>query len=143
MDFYPRVEVHRLERIRRSVPLLWAGIFLRKPATVSNVGLGILKPSVTVSAKFASAVAECTAPTGYAPLTAAGLTSAAVPKTASTVLCFQVSLDASTSVLLKGQAVNISLPLTARPLCGVPGDRAPGCGRDGSLCAVGAVDHRH
>jgi predicted ribosomally synthesized peptide with SipW-like signal peptide len=92
------------------------------PATVSNVGVGTLKPSVTVSAKFASAVAECTAPTGYAPLAAAALTSADVPKAASTVLCFQVSLDASTSALLKGQAVNISLPLAARQLCGVPGD---------------------
>jgi hypothetical protein len=89
-------------------------------ATVTNVGLGALAQYVTVSAKFASAVAECSIATGYAQLTAAGLTSAAVPKTASTVLCFQVSLSSSTSILLKGQAVNISLPLTARQLCGVP-----------------------
>lgn len=87
---------------------------------VTNVGLGTLAQYVTVSAKFASAVAECNTATGYAPLTPAGLTSAAVAKAASTVLCFQVSLSSSTSVLLKGQAVNISLPLTARQLCGVP-----------------------
>ncbi|MHA7289604.1 hypothetical protein ACX80V_08160 [Arthrobacter sp. MDT3-24] len=89
-------------------------------ATVTNVGLGTLAQYVTVSAKFASTVAACNTATGYAPLTAAGLTSAAVPKAASTVLCFQVSLSSSTSILLKGQAVNISLPLTARQLCGVP-----------------------
>jgi predicted ribosomally synthesized peptide with SipW-like signal peptide len=89
-------------------------------ATVTNAGLGILAQYVTVSAKFASAIAECNTATGYTPLTAAGLTSAAVPKAASTVLCFQVSLSSSTSMLLKGQAVNISLPLTARQLCGVP-----------------------
>jgi len=89
-------------------------------AEVSNVGYGILAQYVTVSAKFASAVAECYSAAGYAQLTAAGLTSGAVPKAASTVLCFQVSLSSSTSMLLKGQAVNISLPLTARQLCGVP-----------------------
>ena len=89
-------------------------------ATVTNVGLGILAQYVTISAKFAPAVAECYSATGYAALTAAGLTSAAVPKSTSTVLCFQVSLSSSTSMLLKGQAVNISLPLTARQLCGVP-----------------------
>jgi len=89
-------------------------------AAVSNVGLGVLAQYVTVSAKFASAVPECYSPAGYAALTAAGLTSAAVPKATSTVLCFQVSLSSSASMLLKGQAVNISLPLTARQLCGVP-----------------------
>ncbi|WP_066293677.1 hypothetical protein [Arthrobacter sp. B6] len=89
-------------------------------ATVTNVGLGVLAQYVTVSAKFGSAVAECYSTAGYAPLTAAGLTSAAVPKATSTVLCFQVSLSSSTSMLLKGQAVNISLTLTARQLCGVP-----------------------
>lgn len=89
-------------------------------AAVSNVGYGVLAQYVTVSAKFASAVAECYSAAGYAELTAAGLTSAAVPKAATTVLCFQVSLSSSTSMLLKGQAVNISLPLTARQLCGVP-----------------------
>ena len=89
-------------------------------AAVSNVGYGILAQYVTVSAKFASAVAECYSAAGYAQLTAAGLTSAAVPKAASTVLCIQVSLSSSTSMLLKGQAVNISLPLTARQLSGVP-----------------------
>lgn len=89
-------------------------------AAVSNVGSGILAQYVTVNAKFASAVAQCYSPAGYAPLTEAGLTSAAVPKASSTVLCFQVSLSSSTSILLKGQAVNVSLPLTARQLCGVP-----------------------
>ena len=89
-------------------------------AAVSNAGFGILAQYVTVSGKFAPAVAECNTATGYAPLTAAGVTSAAVAKSASTVLCFQVSLSSSTSILLKGQAVNISLPLTARQLCGVP-----------------------
>jgi predicted ribosomally synthesized peptide with SipW-like signal peptide len=91
-----------------------------EPATVSNVGLGALKSKVTVSAKFASAVTECATPTGYTSLMATGLTSTAVPKATSTVLCFQVSLDSSTSILLKGQAVNINLPLTARQICGVP-----------------------
>jgi predicted ribosomally synthesized peptide with SipW-like signal peptide len=88
--------------------------------TVTNVGLGSLAQYVTVSAKFASAVAECYSATGYTALTAAGLTSGAVAKAASSVLCFQVSLSSSTSMLLKGQAVNISLTLTARQLCGVP-----------------------
>ena len=90
------------------------------PADVTNVGTGALKPYVTVSAKFASSVAGCTVATGYASLMAAELNSAAVPKAASTVLCFKVSLSSSTSMLLKGQAVNISLTLTARQLCGVP-----------------------
>lgn len=90
------------------------------PATVTNVGPGVLAPYVTVSGKFASSVAECNSSAGYAPLTALGITSEAVPKAASTVLCFQVSLSSSTSALLKGQAVNISLPITARQLCGVP-----------------------
>ena len=89
-------------------------------ATVTNTGLGSLAQYVTVSGKFATAVADCNTANGYAPLTAAGLISAAVTKSASTVLCFQVSLSSSTSFLLKGQAVNISLPLTARQLCGVP-----------------------
>lgn len=87
---------------------------------VANTGLGILAQYVTVSAKFAPAVADCATPAGYAPLTSAGLTSAAVPKAASTVLCFQVSLGSTTPILLKGQTVNISLPITARQLCGVP-----------------------
>ena len=89
-------------------------------ATVTNVGFGSLAQYVTVSAKFASAVADCTTASGYTALTSAELTSGAVPKATSTVLCFQVSLSTSASFLMKGQAVNISLPLTARQLCGVP-----------------------
>jgi hypothetical protein len=91
-----------------------------EPASVSNVGIGSLKQHVTVSAKFAASVADCNTASGYAPLTSAGLTSAAVHKAASTVLCFQVSLNPATPALLKGQAVDISVRITASQLCGVP-----------------------
>ncbi|MCU1518198.1 MAG: hypothetical protein JWQ75_2919, partial [Pseudarthrobacter sp.] len=86
----------------------------------ANVGDGTLADHLTISAKNVATVAECATTTGYAALTAAGLTTAAVPKAAGTVLCFQVSLNSSAPSSVKGKAVNISLPITARQLCGVP-----------------------
>ncbi|TAP45207.1 hypothetical protein [Arthrobacter sp. S39] len=89
-------------------------------ATLANVNGGSLAQYLTVSAKNVATAAECSTLTGYATLTSAGLTSASVPKAASTVLCFQVSMSSTAPVSVKGQAVNISLPITARQLCGVP-----------------------
>lgn len=89
--------------------------------TVSNVGTGTLAQYVIVSAVFAPTGTSCSAATGYTSLMSTGLTTAtAVPKAASTLLCFQVSLQANAPAAVKGQAVNISLPITARQLCGVP-----------------------
>lgn len=91
-----------------------------EPATVSDTNGGSLSQYVTVSAKNVSTAAECSTTTGYSPLAAPGLTSSALPKGASTVLCFQVSLNSATPASLKGQAVNISVRITASQLCGVP-----------------------
>jgi hypothetical protein len=90
--------------------------------TVSNVGTGALAQYVIVSAVFAPPGTSCTAAAGYASLMTTGLTTAtAVPKAASTLICFQVSLPSTTPASVKGKAVNITLPITARQLCGVPG----------------------
>lgn len=91
------------------------------PATLANVSGGTLDQYLTVNAKTASAAADCNTVSGYSPLGAAGLTSTAVPKAGATVFCFQVSLSSTAPVSVKGQAVNMSLPITARQLCGVPG----------------------
>ncbi|TLM81730.1 hypothetical protein FDW83_15035 [Pseudarthrobacter sp. NamE2] len=91
------------------------------PAVVSNVSGGTLAQYVTVNAKSAASAAECTATGSYPPLGSAGLVSPAVAKGGSTVFCFQASLSPSAPSTVKGQAVNITLPLTARQLCGVPG----------------------
>lgn len=88
---------------------------------LAPAGAGTLSQYLTVGAKIVPAVADCGLASGYAPLTAAGLASAAVPKAASTVLCFQVSLNSTTPISMKGQAVTISLPITARQICEVPG----------------------
>ncbi|KRE50517.1 hypothetical protein ASG92_09640 [Arthrobacter sp. Soil736] len=87
---------------------------------VSNVGGGSLAQYLTVSAKNVATAAECNTTTGYAQLTTAGLTTAAVPKAGTTVVCFEVKLSSTAPSTLKGQAVNISIPLTASQLCGVP-----------------------
>jgi predicted ribosomally synthesized peptide with SipW-like signal peptide len=94
--------------------------------TAENPGLlpagsGTLSQYVKVNGKFASTAATC-GTTGYTEIsTVAPLTSAAVPKGTGTVLCLQVTLDPATPPAMKGKAVNISLTLTARQLCGVPG----------------------
>jgi predicted ribosomally synthesized peptide with SipW-like signal peptide len=88
--------------------------------TVTNVGGGSLAQYLTVSAKNVATTAECSTTTGYAQLTSAGLATAAVPKAGTTVVCFEVKLSATAPSSLKGQAVNISIPLTASQLCGVP-----------------------
>ncbi|QHK20100.1 hypothetical protein GU243_10565 [Pseudarthrobacter psychrotolerans] len=92
------------------------GVPSKLPATP-----GTLADYLTVNAKTASAAADCNTVSGYSPLGAAGLTSTAVPKAGATVFCFQVSLSSTAPVSVKGQAVNISLPITARQVCGAPG----------------------
>jgi len=90
-------------------------------ATLANVSGGALAQYLAVNAKTASAAADCNTVSGYSPLGAAGLTSTAVPKAGATVFCFQVSLSTTAPISVKGQAVNITLPVSARQLCGVPG----------------------
>jgi hypothetical protein len=88
--------------------------------TIANVSGGTLAGYVTVNAKTAASSAECSTATGFASISTAGLVSPTVAKGGSTVFCFQVSLSTSAPSTVKGQAVNISLQLTARQLCGVP-----------------------
>ena len=82
---------------------------------VTNIAGGALGTYLTVSAKSAASAAAC-GTTGYT-----GLTPVIVPKGASTTLCFEVRLASSAPATVKGQAVSISVPLTATQLCGVPG----------------------
>ena len=88
--------------------------------TIANVSGGTLAGYVTVNAKTAASSAECSTATGFASISTAGLVSPTVAKGGSTVFCFQVCLSSSAPSTVKGQAVNISLQLTARQLCGVP-----------------------
>jgi len=88
--------------------------------TKAYTGSGTIANYLTFTGKNVATPAECSNAAGYAPLTAAGMTAVAVPKWTSTVFCFQVSLSSTAPVSVKGQAVNISLPITARQLCGVP-----------------------
>ncbi|MGN7252756.1 SipW-dependent-type signal peptide-containing protein [Arthrobacter sp. SAFR-014] len=89
--------------------------------TVTSTGDGSLALNVTVNAKRGTSAADCSTTTGYTVLGVSGLVSPTVPKGGSTVLCFQVTLNSNPPASVKGQAVNISLTLTARQ-CGVPGD---------------------
>lgn len=88
--------------------------------TIANVSGGTLAGYVSVNAKTAASSAECSTATNFASISTAGLVSPTVAKGGSTVFCFQVSLSSSAPSTVKGQAVNISLQLTARQLCGVP-----------------------
>ncbi|WP_285319271.1 hypothetical protein [Pseudarthrobacter sp. lyk4-40-TYG-27] len=88
--------------------------------TVANTGGGTLASYIIVSAKIAVSATECSSSTGYAQIGTGGLVSPTVGKGGSTIFCFQVSLASSAPSTVKGQAVTISLPLTARQLCGVP-----------------------
>ncbi|MEN8581693.1 hypothetical protein ABFP37_03145 [Burkholderia sp. RS01] len=88
--------------------------------TVTNAGGGTLATYLTLSAKNVATTAECSTTTGYTQLTPAGLTTAAVPKGATTIICFEVKLSSTAPATVKGQAVSISIPLTAHQLCGVP-----------------------
>ncbi|MET1088881.1 MAG: SipW-dependent-type signal peptide-containing protein [Arthrobacter sp.] len=92
-----------------------------EPATVANLSGGSLAQYLTVTAKKAASAAECDTTSGYAAIATAGLVSPAVPKTGSTVFCFQVTLSSSAPSAVKGDAVNITHKMTARQLCGVPG----------------------
>ncbi|WP_457945918.1 hypothetical protein ACTAQI_11275 [Pseudarthrobacter sp. alpha12b] len=87
---------------------------------IANVSGGTLATYTSVNAKTASSSAECSNTTGFMPISTTGLVSPTVAKGSSTVFCFQVSLSSSAPSSVKGQAVNISLQLTARQLCGVP-----------------------
>ena len=86
---------------------------------VSNVAGGAMATYVTVSARTAATDGAC-GTTNYLAVPAGGLTSAAVPKGTSTTLCFEVRLASNAPAAVKGQAVSISIPLTATQLCGVP-----------------------
>ena len=88
--------------------------------SVANLNGGVLATYIIVSAKTAVSSTECSSSTGYAQIGTSGLVSPTVGKGASTIFCFQVSLASGTPSTVKGQAVTISLPLTARQLCGVP-----------------------
>lgn len=88
--------------------------------SIANVSGGTLASYVSLNAKTAASSAECSTATGFASISTAGLVSPTVAKGGSTVFCFQVSLSSSAPSTVKGQAVNISLQLTARQLCGVP-----------------------
>ncbi|OAE02715.1 hypothetical protein [Arthrobacter sp. OY3WO11] len=88
---------------------------------MANLSGGALSQYLSVSGKAAASAADCSAASGYAPLGASGLATPAVPKSGSTVICFQVTLSSSAPSTVKGQAVAITLPLTVRQLCGVPG----------------------
>jgi len=88
--------------------------------SVANLNGGVLATYIIVSAKTAVSSTECSSSTGYAQIGASGLVSPTVGKGASTIFCFQVSLASGAPSTVKGQAVTISLPFTARQLCGVP-----------------------
>ncbi|HEY1156054.1 MAG TPA: hypothetical protein VGE95_07180 [Arthrobacter sp.] len=88
--------------------------------TIANVNGGSLASYVRVNAKSAASSTECSTATGFAPISSTGLVSPTVVKGGSTVFCFQIALDSAAPATVKGQAVNISLQLTARQLCGVP-----------------------
>ncbi|MFF1881399.1 hypothetical protein ACFVVC_08050 [Pseudarthrobacter sp. NPDC058196] len=88
--------------------------------TVANTGGGTLASYIVVNAKSAASSTECSSSTGYAQIGTGGLVSPTVGKSGSTIFCFQVSLASGAPSTVKGQAVTISLPLTARQLCGVP-----------------------
>ncbi|MGK3649686.1 SipW-dependent-type signal peptide-containing protein [Pseudarthrobacter enclensis] len=86
---------------------------------IANVNGGTLAGYISVSGKLAATTAECGNATGYLGI-GTGLASLPVAKTASAIFCFQVSLNPGAPTSVKGQAVNITLPLTARQ-CGVSG----------------------
>ena len=88
---------------------------------MANLSGGTLSQYLSVSGKAAASAADCNSTSGYVPIGASGLASPAVPKSGSTVFCFQVTLSSAAPSTVKGQTVNITLPLTVRQLCGVPG----------------------
>lgn len=87
---------------------------------LANASGGGLAQYLAVTAKTAATAAQCDVTTGYAAISAAGLTSPPVAKGGATVFCFRVSLSPAAPSSVKGQAVNITLPMTARQ-CGVSG----------------------
>ncbi len=91
------------------------------PPAIANAGTGTLASYITVGAKAATSTTECGAgSTGYEPIGTGGLASPQVAKSGSTFFCFQISLSSTAPTSVKGQAVNISVQLTARQ-CGVTG----------------------
>ncbi|WP_432244952.1 hypothetical protein ACRB8A_14695 [Arthrobacter sp. G.S.26] len=87
---------------------------------VANVSGGSLAQYLTVTAKTTATAAQCNDTSGYGTIAPAGLTSPVVSKGGATVFCFRVSLSSSALSSVKGNAVNITLPVTARQ-CGVSG----------------------
>jgi predicted ribosomally synthesized peptide with SipW-like signal peptide len=73
-----------------------------------------------VSAATGTSPAACPAASGYTELGASGYTTAALAKGASAVVCFKVHMAPATPSALAGQSANISVPLTAAQICGVP-----------------------
>lgn len=87
---------------------------------VANVSGGSLAQYLTVTAKTTATAAQCNDTSGYDTIAPAGLTSPVVSKGGATVFCFRVSLSSSALSSVKGNAVNITLPVTARQ-CEVSG----------------------
>ena len=88
--------------------------------TIVNVSGGTLASYISVTAKLATSTAECSNGTGFTAIGAGGLASPTVAKNGFTIFCLQASLSSAAPASVKGQAVNITLPLTARQ-CGVSG----------------------
>lgn len=91
------------------------------PAALANTGGGALAQYLTVSAATSANATNCSHASGYQALATTTFTSAPIAKGASAVMCFKVQLSSSAPSSVKGQTVNISVPLTANQVCGVPG----------------------
>lgn len=89
-----------------------------EPIIRNEVGSSLAQ-FMKVSAATASSSANCSSAT-YQELGAAGVTTASIAKGASKVICFKVHLLSSTPSTLAGQSANVSVPLTATQVCGVP-----------------------
>ncbi|OFI37623.1 hypothetical protein BIU82_07010 [Arthrobacter sp. SW1] len=86
--------------------------------TVSNADGGNLAAYLSISAARAASPASC-AVALYQPL-ATGVTTPAIAKGGTAVLCFKVTLDVAAPLSVEGNSVAISIPLHARQQCGVP-----------------------
>lgn len=87
-------------------------------ATLGNVDGGTLAGYLSVEVAGAASREGCSAATGYQPL-AGSFTTANIPKGASAVLCFKVTLNPAAPSSVDGNSVRITIPLHARQKCGV------------------------
>jgi predicted ribosomally synthesized peptide with SipW-like signal peptide len=90
-----------------------------QPSITNTVGSNVAQ-YLKVSAASSSSPAGCPAASGYTELGAAGFSTAAIAKGATAVTCFKVHMSPSTPSALAGQSADISVPLTAAQICGVP-----------------------